>query len=128
MRYLSLEEVLDLHQRIILAFGGASGVRDLGALQSAVAQPRMTFAGQDLYATLTEKAAALCYSLAMNHPFVDGNKRVAHYAMEMLLFLNGHELAASVSKAEALMLKLAAGAATREELVAWISAHTVVRP
>lgn len=128
MRYLSLEEVLDLHQRMIQRFGGAPGIRDLGALQSAVAQPRMTFGQQDLYTSLSEKAAALCYSLVMNHPFVDGNKRVAHYAMETFMILNGQELAASVAEAETLMLSLAAGETPREELVAWIGVHLFARP
>lgn len=60
--------------------GGASGIRDLGALESAVAQPHASFGGQDLYPDLITKAAALCFSLVMNHPFVDGNKRVGHAA------------------------------------------------
>ena len=83
MRFLSLSEVFDLHRRLIDQTGGAFGVRDLGALESALAQPRMTFSGQDLYPSLAEKAAALCFSLIQNHPFVDGNKRVGHAATEI---------------------------------------------
>ena len=75
MRHVSLGEVLELHRRIVEASGGATGVRDLGALESAVAQPRMTLADQDLYPELADKAAALRFSLIQNHPFVDGNKR-----------------------------------------------------
>jgi death-on-curing protein len=80
----------------------------------------MTFGGRELYATLPDKAAAICYSLVRNHPFVDGNKRIGFTAMETLLVLNGHELAATVDDAENTMLRLAAGELTREELVEWI--------
>jgi death-on-curing protein len=104
---------------------GAAGLRDLGALESAVAQPRATFAGTELYPSLAEKAAALGYSLALNHPFVDGNKRVAHAALETFLILNGRELAAPVDDAERTMLALAAGALSREEFVAWVTRHVV---
>lgn len=81
MRYLTLGEVVALHRAVIESTGGASGIRDLGALESALAQPRATFAGSDLHPTIPAKAAALGYSLTLNHPFVDGNKRVAHAAM-----------------------------------------------
>lgn len=74
MRFLSLGEVLDLQRRIIAETGGVSGIRDLGAIASAVAQPRMSVAGGDAYPTLTDKAAALGYALAGNHGFIDGNK------------------------------------------------------
>ena len=100
MRYLSLGEVLELHRRIIAATGGASELRDLGALESAVAQPRMTFGGEDLYPDLPSKAVALGFSLIQNHPFVDGNKRVGHAALETLLVLNGSELDAPAAEAE----------------------------
>ena len=123
MRFLTLGEVLALHRRIAAQSGGAQGVRDLGALESAVAQPRMTFAGKELYATLPEKAAALGFSLISNHPFVDGNKRTGHAALEMMLILNGFELVASVDSAEQKILQVAAGEATREDLLAWISDH-----
>ena len=82
MRYLSISEVLDLHERLIASSGGARGIRDLGALESAVSQPHATFAKKDLYPDLVTKAAAICFSIVMNHPFVDGNKRVGHAAME----------------------------------------------
>lgn len=127
MRFLTLGEVLTLHRRIASQSGGGEGVRDLGALESAVAQPRMTFAGRDLYPTLPEKAAALGYSLISNHPFVDGNKRTGHAALEMMLVLNGSELAASVNSTEAMILRIAAGEATRDDLITWISEHIKAR-
>jgi death-on-curing protein len=95
-------------------------LRDLAALESAVAQPRATFDGADLHATVTGKAAALAYSLALNHPFLDGNKRVAHAAMEVFLALNGFDLSAGIDEQEGLFLELAAGRSNRPELEAWI--------
>jgi death-on-curing protein len=108
--------------------GGATGLRDLGALESAIAQPYMAFGGQDLYPTLVEKASALAFSLVNNHPFLDGNKRVGHAALETLLVLNGYELSASVEEQESMMLGVAAGTAGREQFVEWVRVHVVERP
>jgi death-on-curing protein len=123
MRYLTLDEVLELHRLVVEQAGGAAGVRDLGALESAVAQPHMAFGGQDLYPTVVEKASALAFSLVRNHPFVDGNKRVGHAALETFLVLNGHELSAPVEEQERVMLGLAAGTVGREEFTEWVRAH-----
>jgi len=71
MRYLTLKETLELHRRIIQQSGGSDGIRDYGLLESALAQPLMTFGGDDLYPTLVDKASALCFSLVKNHPFVE---------------------------------------------------------
>lgn len=92
MRYLTLAELIELHRRIIEQSGGADGIRYLGLAESALAQPQMSFGGTELYPTLAEKAAALCFSLMMNHSFVDGNKRIGHAAMETFHVMNGFEL------------------------------------
>ena len=76
MRYLSLIEILELHEAIISSSGGARGIRDLKALESAINQPRVTFNEIDLYPDIISKAAALCFFIVMSHPFIDGNKRV----------------------------------------------------
>ena len=123
MRYVNLGEVVDLHRALLEATGGAPGIRDLGALDSAIAQPKATFGGVDLYPTLVEKAAALCFSLVSNHPFVDGNKRVGHAAMETFLVLNGGEIDAPVDAQERLMLDLAAGQIDRAQLTNWLFGH-----
>jgi death-on-curing protein len=128
IRYLTLEEILELHRLALEQTGGLAGVFDLSGLDSAVAQPQMTFAGQQLYPSLAEKATALGFSLVCNHPFVDGNKRVGHAAMEAFLVLNGWELAAEVDEQEQVMLQLAAGSLTREEVVAWVQSHLQPRP
>jgi death-on-curing protein len=124
MRYLSLGEVLLLHARVLERSGGATGLRDLGALQSALAQPTMTFDERDLYPTLETKAAALAYSLVMNHPFVDGNKRIGHAAMEVFLVLNGVEVVASVDEQESLFLRLADGQVSRQQLTEWLAGRS----
>lgn len=123
MRYLTLAEVLELHRRVIQQSGGADGVRDLGGVESAVAQPQMTFGGTELYPTIESKATALCFSLVMNHPFVDGNKRIGHAAMETFLVLNGFELVADVDDGEKVILSLAASSLSREELLQWVTQH-----
>jgi death-on-curing protein len=123
MRYLALAEVVDLHRRLLEATGGAAGIRDLGALESALAQLRMTLAGSDVYPTLVEKAAALCFSLVRNHPFVDGNKRIGHAAMETFLVLNGTEIDANLDEQERVMLDLAAGLVDRGQLADWLRQH-----
>ena len=95
MRYLSAEEILILHARIIDATGGAHGVRDIGRILSATERPKMQFAGNPLFPTLFDRAAAYFTSVAYDHPFVDGNKRTALAAAARFLYLNGYLLAAS---------------------------------
>ena len=124
-RTLSLREILTLHERIAASSGGGIGVRDLGLLESAIAQPRQSFDGADLYPSILDKAAALGFSLVSNHPFVDGNKRVGHAALEVFLMLNGYELEASVDEQERIILAVAAGDMSREEFSVWVERHAV---
>jgi len=126
MRYLTLGEVVELHRAVIERTGGIGGIRDLGALDSALAQPGATFAGVDLHLSLADKAAALCFSLVLDHPFLDGNKRVGHAAMETFLVLNGSEIAASIDEQERLMFDIATGRSSRDEVASWLREH--VRP
>jgi death-on-curing protein len=127
MRYLSLAEVLELHRQIIEQSGGARGILDLRALESTLAQPRMTFDGEELYPSIMEKASALGFSVIKNHPFVDGNTRTGHAAMETFLVLNGYEIRASVDEQEQVILRVAAGEMARQEFTAWLRAHIVQR-
>ena len=120
MRYLTLVEVLDLHRQIIEQSGGSMGVRDLDAIKSAISQPRMTFGGADLYPTLVEKASALGFSIVMNHPFIDGNKRTGHGAVEIFLVLNGLEIVTAVDEQEQIILALAAGELERDAFTNWL--------
>jgi death-on-curing protein len=125
VRYLTLGEVLELYHRIIEQSGGSLGIRDLGALESVLAQPRMTFGNQELYPTLVEKASALGFSLIQDHPFVDGNKRAGHAAMETFLVLNGFEIDASVDEQEQIILQVASGELERDGFTAWLRGHVV---
>jgi death-on-curing protein len=120
MKYLTVELVLRIHTRQIALFGGDPGLRDLGLLDSAVAQPRAVFGGEALYPTLEEKAAALAFSLVMNHPFVDGNKRTGAASMLMFLRRNGYAVDATDEEIESVILRVAAGELERGGLLAWI--------
>jgi death on curing protein len=127
VRYLTLNEALELHRRVIGQSGGSLGVLNLDALESALAQPRMTFGGKDLYPSLADKAAALGYSLIQNHPFLDGNKRTGHAAMEVFLFLNGFEIQASVDEQERIVLQVASGEKDRKAFAVWLRDHVAAR-
>jgi len=120
MRYLSLKEVILLHKYAIKQSGGVVGIRDIGLLQSAITQPKAKFSGKDLYPTLIEKASALCFFLVKNHPFFDGNKRVGHLALETFLVMNGYEIVCLVDDQEKVIIDLAAGNMSKEELSIWL--------
>jgi death-on-curing protein len=123
VRYLSLNEALEIYRKIIRQSGGSFGIRDLHALESSLAQPRATFGGDDLYPTVTEKASALGFSLIQNHPFVDGNKRIGHAALETFLVINGCEIDASVDEQEQIILLVASGLMKRDEFTTWLRNH-----
>ncbi len=127
MRYLTLEEIISLHAKLIIQSGGSQGLRDRGALESAIAQPEMSFGGEDLYPTTPEKAAALGHALIQNHCFVDGNKRVGHAAMEVFLVLNGYEIEAPVDEQEQVILSVASGQIDRRAFSEWLKKHVVER-
>lgn len=127
MRYLTIAEVLELYRQIMERSGGAVGIQNLNGLESALAQPRMTFGGQELYPTVVEKAAALGFFLVQNHPFVDGNKRTGHAAVEVFLFLNNHEINAAVEEQEQVVLQVASGQMGREAFTDWLRGHAIRR-
>ena len=125
VRYLSLKQVLTVHQRLLATSGGADGIRDLGRLEAALAQPKACFDDQELYPTLVGKSSALAYSLIQGHAFVDGNKRVGHAAMALMLRLNGYRILSSVDEQENLILGVASGTISGEQLTQWLSENTV---
>ncbi len=128
MRYLSIREILELHEIIIETSGGAHGIRDIRALESSVNQPRLTFDQADLYPDVVTKAAAFCFFLIMNHPFIDGNKRIGHAVMETFLVLNGFEIDAIVDEQERIILDIATGKIGRIEFTAWLNNHFIHIP
>lgn len=128
IRYLTLPELLELHRQVMAASGGAVVIRSLEGLESALAQPRITFSGQEVYPTIAEKASALAFSLVKDHPFRDGNKRTGHAAMEVFLLLNGYKLHASIDEQEQIMLRLASGTLERDAFTKWVSSHILRKP
>ncbi len=115
-KFISLEEVLELHDDQISSFGGTPGVRDEGLLESALAQPQATFGGEYLHPTITTQAAAYLYHIAMNHPFIDGNKRSAFAVMDTFLRLNGFYLNLTDDRVYDLVMQVVQGMITKEEL------------
>ena len=121
--FLSVDGVLEIHRRVVETFGGDAGLRERGLLESATAMPRSTFDGSELHVGLAEKAAAYHYHLCANHPFVDGNKRVAVAAAEVFLIINGHELSASDEEIEELTLGVADGRLSKSQVVEFFVGH-----
>ena len=125
--YLSLEQVAGLHRAQVTRFGGSARLRDRGALEAAVARPRMTFGGEDLYSDVAAKAAALMHSLVMNHSFVDGDKRVGAHAAIQFLLANRSEPAFSPAALTEVTLTVARGEVSAEALAIWFRQRTQER-
>jgi death-on-curing protein len=122
--YLSVEQILDLHAFQLERYGGASGLRDRDALESAAGRPQATFGGEDLYPDLAAKAAALMHALVANHPFIDGNKRVGAHAALVFLKANAMTLDLSAAELTAVTLAVARGEVEAEALAIWIRQRT----
>lgn len=120
----SVEEILHFHAGLIQHSGGSAGVRDRAGLESAIAQPLASYAGQLLYPEVTDRAAVIGHALIANHPFVDGNKRVGHAAMAVYLRRHGLRLNATVDEQERVILSVAAGEMSRDELREWVADTT----
>lgn len=119
IRYLLPEQVLFLHNRLILSTGGSHGVRDLSMLLSALGRPQASFEGKDLYSDLFSKAASLLDSLIRDHPFMDGNKRTAITAAALFMQLNGYSLMVANDEMVRFTLACAQSRVTLEEITAW---------
>lgn len=122
---LSKSQVLLIHDQLISETGGSSGLRDEGMLDSALNAPFQTFGGEDVYPSLQQKAARLCFGLVKNHPFVDGNKRIGAHAMLVFLALNGIDLQHSQMELSDVILQLAAGEIEATDLLHWILTHQI---
>jgi death-on-curing protein len=121
---ISLNEVLNIHQVLISRFGGRPGVRDIQLLESALQRPFQTFEGKELYQTPLEKAAALTESLLRNHPFIDGNKRVAYTTLRLFLKSVGYTILADQENKYQFIISVASGELGFEEIHQWILTHT----
>lgn len=118
--YLTPQQILFIHYRLIETTGGSHGIRDIGALQSAAARPQATFGGEELYPGPLAKAGALFESLAKNHPFIDGNKRTAVGAAALFLRRNGFSLETSQDDLYVFTMKMATGEAGAREAAEWL--------
>jgi death-on-curing protein len=125
--FLTLDEVLGLHADQIRRYGGATGLRDLSLLQSAIAMPATSYGGEYLHGTLFEMAAAYLFHLARNHPFVDGNKRTALICALVFLGLNGQRLDADPDALYDLVDGVAAGQVDKAEVVIFLRDHAAPR-
>ena len=123
--WLTAELLLAVHDEQIAEHGGASGIRDMGLLESAIARP-LAHAGYG-QPDVVGLGALYALAIARNHPFVDGNKRAAFVALETFLLLNGFELAAGDAEATVMMLDMAAGAVGEAEFIAWVRASSIAR-
>ena len=124
-RFLTLAQVLELHHLQLALFGGSSGVRDRGLLESAMGNVEATFGGEYLHATVFEMGAAYLYGICRNHPFVDGNKRTAAAASLTFLDLNAVEIIATEDDLYDLVIGVAEGRVTKEEVAAFFEQHAV---
>ncbi len=123
MKILSKRQILMLHTALIAQTGGIDGVRDEGLLDSAINAPFQTFAEQDLYPTVLEKAARLGFGLISNHPFLDGNKRIGAHAMLTFMGVNQINLCCTDEELISLILQVASGRLNYDGMLEWLKSH-----
>jgi death-on-curing protein len=123
VNFIPFEVVSVIHSDLIKRYGGSAEIRDYKLLDSALAQPKMTVGGKFIRKTLFDKAAAYGFHVCRNHPFIDGNKRVAFVVMDLFLQKNGWEINSSEEEAYTMMIQLADGQLTKNQLSNWIKEH-----
>ena len=121
----TVQDIYELHIQLEETFIHSSGIRDENLLASAVNTPFQTFMGNDLYPSIYDKAAQLCYGIANNHPFTDGNKRTALHSMYVYLISNGYDITATQQEVEILPIDVAAGKMHNTELSKWLQHNTI---
>lgn len=121
---ISLTEVKEIHQILIVEFGGANGIRDVGLLNSALKRPLQTFDNKELYPSPIEKAASLIESILINHPFIDGNKRTGYVLMRLTLLKYNYDINATKEEKYSFVIDIASGKLKFDTIVSWLSLHT----
>lgn len=124
--YVSLEEVITLHAKMLEVGGGRKGIRDFTLIHSSIERPKATFSGKSLYPTLWLKAAALTQSLIRNHPFDDGNKRTGYFSTMRFLFLNGYELKAKKERIVCFTLDVDVKKLSIAQIASWLKKHSTI--
>lgn len=123
MIWITADDVIQIHSRVIQRSGGMDGLRDRASLEAAISAPMQSFGGQDLYPTTVEKIARLGYGLASNHAFVDGNKRIGAMMTQLLLRWNGFQMSLRSGELADMFIAIADGSAGESDLLAWIQRH-----
>jgi death-on-curing protein len=120
---IDLKTVESIHNILIDKFGGSKGIRDKGALEASLARPYATFDQKDLYPTTVDKAAAIFESLIINHPFVDGNKRIAYVVMKLILMTDNLDIIASQNEKYDFVISASKGEFRFDQIKDWLSLH-----
>lgn len=128
IHFLPEEVVIIIHSDLLERYGGKAGIRDIALLQSALAQPKVTVGRKFVHKSVFDKAAAYGFHLCKNHPFIDGNKRVAFVLMDLFLQRNGWEIVANEEDAYSLMIDLSSGKVSKIELSSWLKNHSARLP
>ena len=123
MIWITADDVIQIHSRVIQRSGGMDGLRDRASLEAAISAPMQSFGVQDLYPTTVEKIARLGYGLASNHAFVDGNKRIGAMMTQLLLKWNGFQMSLRSGELADMFIAIADGSAGESDLLAWIQRH-----
>lgn len=122
---ISSEQVIQIHEILIDKFGGARGIRDIALLESALSRPYQTFDGIELYENQFQKAASIIQSLLINHPFIDGNKRIGYVIMRLFLLEQGWDLNASQDEKYQFVIQIAEGKMEFNAIVEWIISNAI---
>ena len=122
---ISIEQVITIHEILIDKFGGAKGLRDLALLESALSRPYQTFGGIELHENQFQKAAAIIQSLLINHPFIDGNKRIGFVVMRLILLEKGWEINATQDEKYLFVINIASGKMEFNEISDWIKSKAI---
>jgi len=128
IQFIPKDVVLTVHADLLQRYGGQPGVRDIRLLDSALAQPKMTFGKKYVHKSIFDKAAAYGFHVCKNHPFIDGKKRVAFVLMDIFMQKNGWEIVASEEEAYKTMTNLASGKLTKSQLSNWLKEHSSKLP
>ncbi len=128
VQFIPQEVVLTIHADLLQRYGGHAGLRDAGLLESALSQPKTTIGGKYAHKSIFDKAAAYGFHICRNHPFVDGNKRVAFVSMDIFLQKNGWQIMSTEEEAYGTMMDLASGTLTKSKLSGWLKQHCAKLP